>query len=223
MKGKKLVVMRKKQYSREIMLLVALIVLVAVISGIRIYKPSGSSDSIAAAVNGKSITNEQVDKLHLRLTKLYANVSREDALQQAIDEALLLEEADKMGISVTDADIDRIIFDYRNATGISDKDLSLYWESQGVSPEDAHETLRTQQRINILLNETIFSSIEISYEEIELYREAFKQSIGKVGDSEITFQPSDEEVRKAIYLERVKNSLTLYLNQLRNSAEIEIR
>lgn len=220
MKGRKLVVMRKKKYSKEIMLLIVLIVLVAVISGIRIYKPS---DNIAAVVNGKSITNEQVDKLHLRLTKMYANVSREDALKQAIDEALLLEEADKMGIVVTDEDIDKMIFDYRNATGISDKDLSIYWESQGVSPENAHEMLRTQQRINTLLNETIFSKIEISDEEIELYREAFKQSIGKVGSSEITFQPSDEEVRKAIYLERAKNSLTLYLNQLRNSAEIGIK
>ncbi len=223
MKAKKLVVMRKRKYTREIALLAVLAVLIAVIAGLRLYNISGTPDDIAAVVNGKNITDGQVDKLHNVLMKRFGNISREEALSQAIDEALLLEEADKLEIVFSDDDVSRIFDDYKAATNGTDSDIELYFAARGISIEDAPEFVKKEQRINKLLNETILSGIEISDEEIEAYRDAFKQQIGKVGDSNIVFEPSDEEIRQTIYLDRAKNSLALYLQNLRSDAEIEVK
>ncbi len=215
MKEKKFVVMKKRSYKFELTVLSILIVLAAAIVGFRLVK---GSDGVAATVDGDEITEKQVELLHLQLSKKYENVTKADALYQAIDETLLLHEAKRLGIIVTDAEVEKIMSEYRNAT--SEKDLRLYWESQGISQQDAPAVLRKQETINRLLNQTILSKIEVSDEEVESYSQAFRQ---QVSGENIVFEPSPEQIRQAIHLDRAKNSLTLYLNQLRAQADIEIK
>ncbi len=210
---KKLVVMRKKSYRTEVIVLSVLLVLAAVIVGMRLIK-----SDVIATVNGKEITTRQVDGLYLQLSKRYQNVTMEDALNQAVDETLLLEEAERNGIAVSDSDVEKILASYRNST--SENDLLLYWESQGISEQDAPIVLKKQETINRLLNKTILSNIEVSDEEVESFRDAFTQQIE--GNSSIVFEPSPEEVRQAIYIDRARSALNLYLNQLRSAADIKI-
>ncbi len=210
---KKLVVMRRKSYNAEMIILSVLLVLAAVIVGMRLIK-----SDVIATVNGKEITIGQVDGLYLQLSKRYQNVTMEDALNQAIDETLLLSEAERNGIVVSGSDVEKILASYRNST--SENDLLLYWESQGISEQDAPIVLKKQETINRLLNKTILSNIEVSDEEVESFRDAFTQQIE--GNSSIVFEPSPEEVRQAIYIDRARSALNIYLNQLRSAADIEI-
>ena len=229
--AKKLIVVRKKSPNYALFAALIVVALLLAVGGRYYYNTHSGmlsgfspikSDKVVAVVNERQLTESQVDGVYARLAKKYPNISRDDALQQKIDETLLLEEADRQEIIVPAGYGEKLIESFKSSMNMTDANVTAYWKSQGVSQEEAPGILADQQRINLLLNKTILSQIDVSMDEVALYRNAFSKEMGRQGNSTMVYQPTDSEIKQAIYMQRVKKVLDIYMTQLRNSAKIEI-
>lgn len=116
--------------------------------------PGQAGMSIKATVNGAPITSYDVDqraKLLALTSKLSPSVARKTAMEELIDEKLKIQEARRLNISVSDADVDAAFATIATRVKLSPAQLSTALKQSGVSPE----TLKTRLRVQLGWNQTI--------------------------------------------------------------------
>jgi peptidyl-prolyl cis-trans isomerase SurA len=145
-------------------------------------------DRIVAEVNGETITlsevAERVERLEreMRGTATDAEAfekqmqsQRANALQTMIDELIVLQEGKRLGVEVTEDDIDRAVANVKRDNNVtSDAQFQYMLQSQSFTLDDYREFLRRQMSI-IQTRRKALSGVEITDEEIKAYYEANKQ------------------------------------------------
>lgn len=114
--------------------------------------PSAQAQSVVVMVNGQPITTydiEQRSKLILLTTR--KSVTRQEAIQQLIDDTLKIKEAKKFGINMTQSDVDSSFASMGQRMGLSADQLAKVLTAQGVRPDTMKLRLKADTAWNALV------------------------------------------------------------------------
>ncbi|MCL4485882.1 MAG: SurA N-terminal domain-containing protein [Nitrospirae bacterium] len=139
-------------------------------------------DSVMAVVNHHSITKSEIDReLKPTFEKLHAAYQGKayrqliasleyNVMMKKINERLELEEADRIGLSVTDDEVDRAINDIMQKNNITAKwQLENALASQGLTFRQYRHKLKKQLTVMKLVNQEVRSTVVISPDEVRDY------------------------------------------------------
>jgi parvulin-like peptidyl-prolyl isomerase len=126
--------------------------------------------SAAATVNGEIITMEYLEDQYSRIPANYQQfINKETLLNQTINEVLLLQEAKKEGLSVSEDEVSQEISKAMLQGGISEDELDDRLAEQNMTVNLLKEMYTKQLTINKLLEEKILKDIYVSEEEVSDY------------------------------------------------------
>jgi len=111
----------------------ALAAAVLVVSG---FGSSVMAQSVAAMVNGEPVTNFDIDQ-RIKLTALTTkkNISRQEALQDLINDKVKIKEGKKYGLDLSSSDLDGAYGNMASRMRMSADQLSKMLEGHGIRPE----------------------------------------------------------------------------------------
>ncbi len=122
--------------------------------------------SALVVVNGKPVTDVQLAQ-RLALHKVEGKSNRKAALEELVNEAVQMQEADRVGIKVSESDVDSAYLDVARQIRISASNLDKILLDNGVPVS----TLRDRLRANIawarLTQSVISSRVQVSEAEID--------------------------------------------------------
>ncbi|MBN2423197.1 peptidylprolyl isomerase [Candidatus Woesearchaeota archaeon] len=130
-------------------------------------KISGTgNDAIAAVVNDEKITLKELDNQFEKLPSEYKSIiPKEKLLEQMIDEKLLLREAKKLRIDVSEEEVKESINLTLASYMMDEEQLKTELETQGIEYDEFLKLYKNEFIINKLLNKTI--TVEVSKEEVK--------------------------------------------------------
>ena len=123
-------------------------------------------------------------------------------LDNLIEMKLQLQEAQKMGLDVNDAEIEGAINEIKNKYGLTDETLESSLKAEGLTKEDYRDRLADQILVRKVVNFAVRNNIVISDREIEKYYEDNKAKYDageKLKIRQIFFAlPEDESQKQAV-------------------------
>lgn len=169
---------------------------------------------IAAMVNNTPVTNLE---LQMRLNQQY----RTQTLNQLINEKIVLGEAAKNNVVVSDADINKKISEIETSVGGTDALNSLLTQ-QGQT----RSTIRQQIKLQLTIEKLYVGEATVSAEEVTKFIETNKQSLPSYGGKDQLSASESAKLEKEAY-DAVKNQkLSQIFSQkfqdLRGKAKIQI-
>jgi len=209
----------KKQKSKVkvyIGLILGLVILIALIY--TLFDKFQESSKIAAVVNGEVITYSEIEELYAQLPPTYQGIiTKNDILDQKINEKLLLQEASKKQITVTDEEVDGIINTVITQSGMTEKEFESRLKQQGISRAELREYYKTQLIILNLLNETALSDIEVKEKEI---RDYYEESGAK--DSGLSLEEVRDQIEMMLLSQKQEEAFLDYVEELKSESDVEI-
>ncbi|MBW2965300.1 peptidylprolyl isomerase [Candidatus Woesearchaeota archaeon] len=153
---------------------VVFIVLVAVVAGlIWLAAKAGESrldrqSKTAAVVNGEDITTAYLDDQYNKVPEMYRSyITKANLLNQTINEVILLQEAKKQGIEVSEENVTAEIQAALVKSGMTEKELDEKLKDQNVTKAELVEMYQKQLTINKLLDEVVFSDLGVDESDVE--------------------------------------------------------
>ncbi len=204
----------KKSTIKKISAVVVLIAILAVVLyfAFKTLKP----EQTIAEVNGEIITKQQLEDQYSQLPDQYKLFLTEDAfLDQMINVELLLQEAEKQGIVISEEEIEAELTDIKKQAPTEEAFEELLGQSNIELPEFKKQ-LSEQLTINKLLNETVTSKIKITDSKIEEYYDNNKEFF----EGEVSYNEAEEQIRQILSDELSNNAIGIYINQLRSDSTI---
>ena len=159
--------------------------LVFILSGWAPVQSAELVNRIVALVGDDIITLNELEKItgpeEQRIMKMYRGPQLKEELlamktkylDSMITEKLLAKEIDRQGIKIPEEEIDRRVEEWREHNGLSQAEMRIWLERQGLTLDKYKEMLRTKTKVQILLNR-IDKHVVVSQEEIEKYFEKHK-------------------------------------------------
>ncbi|MFQ1050212.1 peptidylprolyl isomerase [Avibacterium paragallinarum] len=136
---------------------------------------SYSSDAVIASVNGVPILESQVKTALGK--KAYTENNRKVALDNIIDDILVNQAIKNSGISVTNAQVDKVIEDIAASNGLTFGQLLDALDYQGINYQQYRNQIANQLLMSEVRNQAIGKSLEVSHEEVqELGNKLFAQA-----------------------------------------------
>lgn len=174
----------------------ALFALFIVFSPFRIAESRETVDRVVAIVNDDIITLSEVREtaLSMKLTST-EQIDERTILQQIIEQKLFEQEADKLGIKVSEAELDAHMEQVKKKYNLTDEQMVEVLKKQNLTPESFREQWRLQTLGNKLLESRLKNRIVVTDEEIQEYYEQNYGGNGTVSPS--ISEGSDEEVKIA--------------------------
>lgn len=127
-------------------------------------------DRVVAIVNEDVITLSEVRELALSINPTSTEAIDENAvLQQMIEQKLFEQEAEKLGIKVTEAELDASIKQVQEKFGLNDEQMVEVLKKQNLTPESFREQWRLQTLGNKLLESQLKNKIVVTEQEIQEY------------------------------------------------------
>jgi foldase protein PrsA len=159
--------------SEKFVLILAIVVIIAVLAFLfnfsKIFKSDNKSPStVVATVNGEEITTHEFDSRYNLLKNNYPTqvISQEDFLEQLIEEKLLVQEAKKSGVTVSDdsvkTDIDKLI----SQSPVSKSDFESKLQAAGMTFEEFTGYYKNNIIVRSFLNSSVLNKIEVNDSEI---------------------------------------------------------
>ncbi|MFC1741049.1 peptidylprolyl isomerase [Nanoarchaeota archaeon] len=167
---------KKTPVGKYVFGIIVFVVLVAVVAGL-IYLSTKAGESrtereskVAAVVNGEQIMTEYLDEQYSRVPVQYqAFITKATLLNQTINEVLLLQEAESKGVDVTTSDVQAEIKTAMDTAGITKSQLKDRLAEQNMTPDFLEELYRKQLTINNLLEDTVFTELDVDKVDIQNY------------------------------------------------------
>ena len=204
-KGKKKRI-RKINYS----IILSIIIVAASLIFLIINFETISGRKIVAEVNNHTITYHELEKRYNALPDYYKkSITEKDVLNEMINEVLLVDEAIKNNITVTDYDVDVALNKSLNSSNMTLLQLKRKLINSGFYLNDLKELFKKQLMINKLINMT-FPDSSINVSEADMIDLSNKTGLTK------------ENAKKVLISEYRKNLVKKYINDLRNNSIIKI-
>ncbi|MGV8832185.1 MAG: peptidylprolyl isomerase [Devosia sp.] len=163
------------------------------------------AQSARVMVNGTPITDLQVSQ-RVKLFALEGNRGgSKGATEQLIDEALQMSEAKRLGISVSNAQVDAAFLQIARNLKMSSDKLNLMLAQSGINMDTLKDRLRAAIAWNAVTDQAIMPQVQIS--ELELDQEA----AGKLK----AYQSYDYILKEIIFVGQGSSSRTGQANQYR--------
>jgi len=195
---------KPKAKSNLLMGVVVFVVLVAIIYGVIVLlgKAGDMRSDVAATVNDEPITMAQLDEQYDRIPAEYrAFITKTTLLNQTINEVVLLQEANKAGITVTQEQVDNQIVEAMSQAGVSEDELDEKLAEQNLTKEFLNELYKKQLTINELLEDKVFVKMKVSESEIKEHYDS------KIRAAHILVEDKDDAEKMIIDLQRTSSSL----------------
>ena len=152
-------------------------------------------DYIAAVVNGEPILYSDV----VKAAKENRTSNLREALDRLIEREILITEAKKEGIKVSDKEVQRALKELMERNGFKDeKEFEKALKEEGLTLEEVKRKLRKQLLIAKLIAKDVKSKVEVSESEID--RVCRKIEGKKVRDVYYIFTKSRSKAERAISL-----------------------
>ena len=157
---------KNKDKSKKIIIGVVVAVVVLVVLA-KYFLPGGV---VAATVNGEKIYKEDVLKEYLKVpVEMRQVVTADSILEGMIIETLVLQEAEKMGISVSNAEVEDYVDELLEAYGTTEAELVENLEENGATLSEFKYSVKKKIIINQVLEQTAFAGLEVTDAELEQY------------------------------------------------------
>jgi peptidyl-prolyl cis-trans isomerase SurA len=106
---------------------------------------SAQAQTVCVMVNGEPITEYDIDqRSKLDFLSTHKQASRQDTLNELIDEKVKIKEAKKFGVDPTDSDIDQSYAQMGARMHISPEQLTKTLDNQGIRPDTLKLRLRSE-------------------------------------------------------------------------------
>lgn len=156
-------------------------------------------DRVVAIVNDDIITlsemNEMVTSINLTNNQ---NMDQNQVLQQMIEQKLFEQEAEKLGIKVSEAELDAGIAQVKQRFNLNDEQMAEVLQKQNLTMESFREQWRLQTLSNKLLDSQLKNKIVVTDHEIaEYYRQNYDGSGAPASAAAAPSSGPVEEVRIA--------------------------
>ncbi len=210
---------------------VAVIILAALVLLLVFYDDIAPSDkkggNIVAEVNGERITETELNAMYNRVPEIYkaSGLTKSRFLEESlIPQKLLLQKADDMGITATEAEVQASIDSTLQAAGLDMEGLKSQLEQNNITLEEFRSITRDQLIMNKVVNQSI-SEIEITEEEIEDFYESNKQLFATGNGTYASLDEVRGRVRDYLANEKLMSSLSqnadiqIYYNESGNSQD----
>ena len=127
-------------------------------------------DRVVAIVNDDVITLSEVRETALSINPTSTEpIDENSILQQMIEQKLFEQEAEKRGITVTEAELDASIKQVQQKFGVNDEQMVEVLKKQNLTPETFREQWRLQTLGNKLLESQLKNKIVVTEDEIKAY------------------------------------------------------
>ena len=158
---------------------------------------------VAATVNGQRIYFSEVEDYYARVPEpLRGQLTKDIVLDQIISQEVLVQEARRLRITVSDRELDDLISDAITQSGWTPEQFNQIIAAQGMTMRDLKDLYRVSLVIEKLIDKEVLSQIEIDDDEIVAYYDANIDS----------FEVASDQVRASHILVRVGE-------QFRNQSE----
>lgn len=191
--------LKNKTVKKNIIILIA----IAMFSSGVLYRFKGQF--IIASVNGQFISR-------LSLIKELENQGGKSTLDSLITQALILQEAKKQGIEVTDNELDQNIKQIEENLVSQGQNLEQVLGLQGMTKDQ----LKGQIRIQKIAEEIAGKNIEVTDEEVEnYYKENMDSFPEDTNEDEIK-----TSIRQQLKQQKINQSVQLWIQSLYDNAKI---
>ena len=156
-------------------------------------------DRVVAVVNDDIITLSEMNDMvtSINLTDNH-NMDQDEVLQQMIEQKLFEQEADKLGIKVSEAELDAGIAQVKQRFNLNDEQMEEVLKKQNLTMESFREQWRLQTLSNKLLESQLKNKIVVTDNEVaEYYKANYGGGTGTVVSSAPSSSGPVEEVRIA--------------------------
>lgn len=179
-----------------------------------ISKPSISReviDRVVAVVNGDVITlSELKEETHSITQSPGETLTQDQVLENMIEEKLLEQEGKKLGIHVTEKDVDTAIDGVKAKFNLTDEQMAEVLKKQNLTLQAFREQWRRQLLANKLIGTQVQSQIAVTEDEIKKYYEENNVKLEPTSQARIAHilipvtSPDDEEGAQKLALEVAK-------------------
>jgi parvulin-like peptidyl-prolyl isomerase len=134
---------------------------------------SGGQQTVLVTVNEEPITQSELDVQWSLLPESYKQLlTKEQVLEEMIDERILLQEAQKRGIELTDQEIEESYQQLLTVGQLTEEELLQNLYSYGLDKEDLRAMLIRQGTIDRLFEETVDLESDVTDEEAQAFYQA---------------------------------------------------
>jgi len=159
---------KEKTIQTFLIVLIIILAVAAIFSAIQTFFPDlfggvSLSGKLAARVNGVPITMQQLDADYERLPLQYKYfVTKDQFLTQLIDETLMVQEAQRIGLTATEEEVDGSIQTFMQDSNVTSERLDEILEEKGLTQEQLRVLIRNQLLIDKLLEQAVKSKINVT-------------------------------------------------------------
>jgi parvulin-like peptidyl-prolyl isomerase len=152
-----------------------LMALAFALSGLGAFPASARSvDGVAAVVDGHVITRSEVEELVETRRLLGGDPAKnteikKEALEDLIEQSLVQEEGDRLGIRVTDDDVATAVSEIRQRNGMDEETFRKALAAQGLDYPQYEREIRTQIRRVKVAGQVLRSRLSVSDEALREY------------------------------------------------------
>jgi len=160
---------------------------------------------IVAMVNGQPISRLVLIK---ELEKQYGK----ETLDVLITQALIWQEAEKQGVTVSSEELDQEIKRIEEEVAAQGQDLNQLLSTQGMTQDGLKEQIKIQK----VAEKIVGKDIEVTDEEVDTY---FTENEASPSGDTIT-EEIKQNIRQQLEQQKLNEGINLWIESLRNSAEI---
>src|SRR5665647_822803 len=106
--------------------------------------PALELNRIVAVINNDAVTSLQLDKALATGTGTPAIDERRQILERLIEESLIRQRAEEVGLTVSDDEVEAAVQDVLRQNRLSKEQLDVALAQQGITPDDYRQSLRRQ-------------------------------------------------------------------------------
>lgn len=199
--------------------IIAILILAVLIAyGGRIFKPK----NVVAEINGQKITMDQLNYEYKKIPVSYKSLITKSLYlnQTLIPQTLLVQEADRQGIQVTQADTESFIAMFINQSGLTKEQLETQLKQQDMSYKEFTDFYATRLKIVKLLNQSIGIQ-EISENEMKKFYDENKASFA-LNNKTVDYSAVKEQIRSYLASQKQQEKLVEYIDSLRSKARLKV-
>ena len=128
---------------------------------------AGELTRVVAVINNDAVTSVQLDKALATQEGTATAESRRQILDRLIEESLMRQRAEEIGLSVSDEEVEAAVQDVLRQNRLTQAQLDEALRAQKIDPKDYRQSLRQQIMRYKLLGREVQNRIEVSSYEIQ--------------------------------------------------------
>ena len=197
---------------------VPIIIIVGIIAILLFIQYSVQPEKVAATVNGEIITQKQIDTAFARLPEEYkVALTMEQVLERTINTRLLIQEAAKQNITVSEEEINTELDRVRTDNFNSEEEFQKFLSDNGLIMANLRTQIKEQFLINKLIQTAILSKLEVPDERVQSFYEQNQVVFGN-----LTFDEVKDQIKQTFQADMAASAVNTYIAQLRVQSEITI-